>query len=97
MGLSRVAGQILGYLVKRPGSKDTAQGILEWWLLDEEIRIRIDLARDALNELVERGYVLETRSGRSAVLYHLNRSRWNEIEKLLNVEHRSRGEGCREE
>lgn len=86
MSLSRVAGQILGYLVKRPDSKDTAQGILEWWLMDEEIRIRIDLAREALNELVQKEYILETKSDHSSVLYHLNRSKLNEIEMLLNSE-----------
>lgn len=86
MTLSRVAGQILHYLIRRPDSKDTAQGILEWWLLDQAIQMRIDLAREGLNELVEKGYVLETRSDHSAALYYLNHGKLNEIETILKSE-----------
>lgn len=92
MSLSREADQILRYLVRRPDSKDTANGILEWWLLEEEIQIRIDLAKAALNELVQKGYVLEAKSEHSAILYYLNRSKLGEIDMLLNSESRSQQE-----
>jgi hypothetical protein len=90
MTISREADKILRYLVRRPDSKDTANGILEWWLLEEEIQIRIDLARAGLNELVEKGYVLELKGEHSAVLYHLNRGKLAEIEALLSSGNRSR-------
>jgi hypothetical protein len=72
MRLGQVALQILAYLSTHRAARDTAEGIAEWWLLEQRIRGVIAEVKKALAELVARRLVLE-RTGRDGrVHYQLN-------------------------
>ena len=53
-----VASEILSYLANHPQASDTLEGILEWWLLQQKIEYQTRVVRDALAELVERGFLV---------------------------------------
>lgn len=70
---------ILEYLSKHPDAHDTAEGIAEWWLIDHLVRESKSRVKEALKELVDRGW-LEVRQGRDARLrYQVNRTHQDEI------------------
>ena len=54
-----VASEILAYLAHHPQASDTLEGIVEWWLLQQKIEYQTRVVRDALAELVERGFLVK--------------------------------------
>ena len=59
MDEEQVAAQILEYLKERPHAMDTLEGIAEWWLLRQRIRMDVAMLAGVLRRLTARG-VLET-------------------------------------
>jgi hypothetical protein len=59
----------LCYLVDHPRAKDTAEGIMQWWLDDKSIG-RMDVER-SLSLLVSRGLIRETRRNGASPYYQL--------------------------
>lgn len=72
------------YLAEHPESHDTLEGIVEWWLLEQEIKHRTVLVREVMAELVVRGLVLERESSDARVHYYINRDRLAEIRQLID-------------
>jgi hypothetical protein len=70
-------------LAEHPDSQDTLEGIVEWWLLEREIKHQTALVREALAELVEGGLVVERRRADARSSYQINRARLGEIRELL--------------
>lgn len=64
-----VAGEILSYLGKHPQASDTLEGIVEWWLLQQTIDCQTKVVREALAELVERGFLVKEVTKDSRVHY----------------------------
>ena len=58
---SQIGNKILAYLVENPKAQDTLEGIVEWWLLEREIKFETARVREALADLVARGLILETK------------------------------------
>lgn len=85
-----IAREVLAYLAEHPESQDTLEGIVEWWLLEREIRHQTALVREALAELVARGLVVERRRSDARARYQINRERLREVRELLA---RGAGEG----
>lgn len=54
---------VLTHLLENPRSQDTLEGITEWWLLEQRIRCAVRQVREALAELMARGFVAK-KSGR---------------------------------
>ena len=81
---SEIAQDILAYLVEHPGAQDTVQGIVQWWLLEQEIQRRTAQVQAALAELVARGLVLERQGKDGRTRYRINRRRSAQIRELLN-------------
>ncbi len=52
-----IAAAILRYLRVRPGAADSLEGIHRWWIDWGEQEEPIDCTEQALNLLVERGYM----------------------------------------
>ena len=80
---SDIAQEILAYLARHPEAQDTMEGIVEWWLLEQEIRRTTALVKAALAELVSRKLVLERRGKDGRVHYRIDRRQAAEIRALL--------------
>ena len=52
-----VAAAILGYLEEHPHGMDTVEGIAEWWLRRQQIRVHVATVARVLGRLTERGAV----------------------------------------
>lgn len=94
---SHVARDILAYLAKNPDARDTVEGIVEWWLLEQKIEHQTALVKDALGHLVARGLVIQHVGEDARTYYALNRQKLREISVLLNEADAdgSSGEGAR--
>lgn len=69
---SRVAGEILAYLVEHPDARDTLEGIVQWWLLEQEIKKWVAEVKAALADLIGEGLVIEERGADAKLHYRLN-------------------------
>ena len=78
---SQISHEILAYLVEHPEARDTLEGILEWWLLERKIKRQKDQVKEALTELVSKGFVLEQKKANSQTQYSINQSKYEEIQK----------------
>ncbi len=82
----RVCRQILAYLINHPDAQDTAEGIAQWWLLEQRIQQALGEVQDALTELLENEFIaVQVRQGMPAV-YRVNVKRLEEIRNLLSKE-----------
>ena len=80
---SDVAFHILAYLNANPQAQDTLEGIVEWWLLDQEIRQQTENVKQALADLAARGLIVVRMGTDSRVHYSIERSKKTEIDSLL--------------
>ena len=56
----RVAGLIEGYLAQHPAAADSERGIAQWWLQSMGADVPVEVVREALDLLVQRGAVIRT-------------------------------------
>ena len=82
--MSNIAYKILDYLAEHPKSRDTMEGILEWWLLEQRIKNQTKKVKEALSELIAKDFVLEHRGRNSMTYYQINHRKFREIQTLLN-------------
>ncbi len=73
---------ILAYLFENPQAQDTFEGIVEWWLLQQEIHHNSRLVQEALFDLVERDLLIE-REREHLRTYCINPEKYQEISLLL--------------
>jgi predicted transcriptional regulator len=73
----------LSYLSDHPDAEDTVEGIVEWWLLEEEIKQRKSEVEGALAELVANDLVRVRKGADKRVRYLFNSTRQNEVRELL--------------
>ena len=52
-----VAAAILGYLEEHPHGMDTLEGIAEWWIARQQIRVNVTAVARVLERLTEGGAV----------------------------------------
>lgn len=71
------------YLQVHPDAKDTLQGIAEWWLLKEWTEQKFQQIEASISDLVSRGLVVERRREGSSPYYWLNRTKQDEISRIL--------------
>jgi hypothetical protein len=83
MRLSKTEKLILKYVLEHPAAKDSERGILEWWLLEEEIASRAARVRRALSNLVGAGLMLKKTGLDGAAFYTANRGKFAEIRRLV--------------
>ena len=75
--------EILRYLTKHPEAKDTADGILEWWLRNGRMRLGKVEIEEILAVMVEKGWLIERKTGTTRKIYGISHERIDEIEQLL--------------
>lgn len=64
--------EVLAYLAEHPDAMDTLNGIAEWWLERQRIRVDVDALSRVIRRLVERGALQEVGVGGDP-LYRLTR------------------------
>jgi hypothetical protein len=83
IGKPKIALQILSYLVEHPGARDSVEGIVEWWLLSQQIKEIGLQVKEALGELVVEGLILEHNGEGSQTLFSINPEKREAIVSLL--------------
>lgn len=48
-----VAEAVLGYLAEHPDSSDTLEGIAEWWIMRQQVRVDVTTLAKVLRQLAE--------------------------------------------
>jgi hypothetical protein len=76
---------ILTYLASNPGAQDTLEGVAEWWLLEQKIKNHTAEVKEALEDLIWRGLVLEHRGKDERSHYRVNRRKLKEISKIIKL------------
>ena len=79
----KIGNEILAYLVDHPNARDTLEGIVEWWLLEQQIKFQTARVKDALSDLVARGLILEKKGSNSQIHYRINQKKYKEIQELF--------------
>lgn len=82
-GRDQVARDLLSYLIDNPAAQDTLEGIVEWWFLERNIESRTVTVKEALADLVARGFILERTGSDSRARYLINVDKQEEIRALL--------------
>lgn len=80
---SPIAKKILSYLLGNTTAEDSIEGIVEWWLLEEEIKHRKKEVQRAIDELVAQHLVSARASKDSIIRYRLNKQKIEEIRAML--------------
>jgi hypothetical protein len=75
---------ILAHLARNPTAEDTVDGILQWWLAQEEIRFRMQEVEAALAELTGWGIVTVTMGEDLRVRYRINPDEYEDIQSMLD-------------
>ena len=80
---SKIGNEILAYLIENPKAQDTFEGIVEWWLLEREIKFETARVKEALSDLVAKGLILEKKGSNSQIHYRINQKKYEEIQELF--------------
>ena len=80
---SQIGNEILAYLIEHPEAQDTLDGIVEWWLLERQIKFQTARVKEALSELVAKRLILEKKGSNSRTHYRINQAKYKEIQKLF--------------
>ena len=75
--------KILAYLMDNPDAQDTLEGIVDWWLLQQDIKQNVALVRKSVDGLIQKGFLLERQGIDRTKYYQLNRDRLAEISALI--------------
>jgi len=77
-----VVQHILRHLIKYPNAKDTLHGIRRWWFKDSVERSDTEV-QEALDTLVQRGWLTQRQTATSQRFYGLNAAKLEEIKVFL--------------
>src|ERR1051325_7367031 len=78
-----IARAILGYLARNPQAQDTLPGIIEWWLLDHQIRTQTPEIKRIVDELGAERLILRHRGSDLQHHYRINPRRQRRIAALI--------------
>ena len=60
---------ILAYLLEHPDARDTAEGVIRWWLPHEDPMLDVSEVLEGLEYLVSKGWVVANTVAGSTVIY----------------------------
>jgi len=78
-----MARAVLSYLARNPKAQDTLLGIIEWWLLDHQIRTRTAEVKKVIDQLVAERLILKRKGPDLQTHYRINPKRQRRIEALI--------------
>ncbi|MCI0694749.1 winged helix DNA-binding protein [candidate division KSB1 bacterium] len=67
----KLAEAILKYLAEHPQASDTLEGIAEWWIMRQQIRVEATSVAKVLRQLTESGLLEEIGKGKNPRRYRL--------------------------
>jgi hypothetical protein len=70
---------IMSYLLDHPDAKDTLEGILRWWVMEQRVKREMMQVEKAVVALTEREWLLKRTGADSQVHYRLNPTKTWEI------------------
>jgi hypothetical protein len=82
---SQIGKEILTYLVEQPEAQDTVDGIVEWWLLERQIKFQTARVKEVISKLVDRGWVIRVQRIGSNAHYRINHDKYKEIQAFLGI------------
>lgn len=62
-GEDDLARRVLSYLAEHPQATDTLEGIAEWWVMREQVRVDVHLLERVLRRLTQQGLLEEIHGG----------------------------------
>ncbi len=77
------AYKILEYLMDNPDAQDTLEGIVDWWLLQQDIKRNVALVRMTVEELTYKGFLLERHGNDMRKYYQVNQEKLHEITAII--------------
>jgi hypothetical protein len=77
--VTEIEEDILSYLLEHPDAKDTLEGILRWWVLEQRFKREMRQVEKAVDLLVQREWLLQRAGADSQVHYRLNAAKAEEI------------------
>lgn len=80
----KVKRDILAYLRNHPEAQDTAEGIAQWWLLEQRLTAGVSLVKQVLDELRQQGFVIRRIGGDAREHYSFNRDWFAQVQKTLD-------------
>lgn len=80
---TKITRYVLSYLIEHQDAQDTLEGIVEWWLVEEEIKQQTTKVKEVLGELVKSKYLLASEGMDSRTRYRINLSKRKEIFSLI--------------
>jgi hypothetical protein len=78
-----IARAVLSYLARNPNAQDTLPGIIEWWLLDHQIRTRTAEVKSVVDQLVAERLILKSKGRDLQTHYRINPRRQSRITTLI--------------
>lgn len=67
---TELAQAVIDYLAEHPQAMDTLQGIAEWWVMRQKVRVDVEALARVLRQLTEQG-ILEQIGSEEDARYHL--------------------------
>ena len=84
----------MDYLRKNPDAQDTLSGIVQWWLPEDGVTPRTAAIKEALDELVREGLVIEHEGKDTQISYRMTDHGLGEFDQGNERGHDSeRGQG----
>jgi len=80
---AEISHALLSYLFENTAANDTLEGIVEWWLLDRQLRQEIAAVKQVLDDFVETKLILRSETGDGRFHYRINRRKQKQIRALL--------------
>lgn len=75
--------RILAYLMDNPDAQDTLKGIVDWWMLQQDIKRNVTLIKKVVDRLIDKGFLLERLGIDQTKYYQVNRKKIAEISALI--------------
>jgi hypothetical protein len=83
-----IAQYILSYLQDNPKANDTIEGIVEWWILQEKIKHRMQGVRKVVDALVAENVLVAYTSKDLKTHYRINSEKMDEIRARCKPENK---------
>jgi hypothetical protein len=75
--------KILAYLMENPDAQDTLEGIVDWWLLQQDIKRNVALIRKTVDGLIHKGFLVVRQGIDRTKYYQVNHEKLPEISALI--------------